>query len=518
MLRKKANLYFIGLALMAIGLPVSEFLMSISIMILALAWIINGPKKVQWQAIKNNPLVWTGIVLFLVPLISMLWTDNYDYSLHDLRIKLPLLLVPIFVASYSISERKLYQLIALMIGSTFVGSVIIMVNYYLNLQGNLENIRDVSIFISHIRFSLIIDICIFILLYAAFQWRNGYSIIALTMAAWFIYFIFFLGSGNGFIGLLTIIVFGGIYLLLNYPNNKVKYGIISLLLIYCAYILYLSIGSYRSHFVVKDDPYNKQAEDQRKQYYSLNNDLQLENGFFIWRNIANKQLKREWENVCDEEFKEYDNKGQKIRGTLIRYLTSKALSKDSIGIHNLNKKDIQNIQNGYYHYEQVDWNNLELRIDQFFYQLMSFYYNKNPSGKPFLQRIFYWKGAFSIIKKNPILGVGGDIQDEFNLFFKTEASNLGDEYWHHSHNQYLTYFVVGGLVGFLAFLWAVFYPLKKYLRQNIILTLAQVVMLISFISEDTLETQPGVTMYVLFLALGISFLNGRSQELNVLDH
>lgn len=507
MLRKKANLYFAGLALMAIGLPVSEFLMSLSIMILALAWIVNGPKKFQWLAFKENKLAWTGVVLFIIPFVSLLWTSNYEYSFHDLRIKLPLLLVPFFIASYAISNRQFYILLALFVGSTFVGSLIIFINYYLNLRGNLENIRDLSIFISHIRFSLIIDICIFILLYAAFKWRNRYSLIALALAAWFIYFIFFLGSGNGFIGLLSIFLFTILIALLKSTNKVIKYGIIGVFIFYCAYILVLSFSSYKSHFVVKDDPYNRQEIKKDIKYKSIVNDKQLENGFYIWRNIAYIELSKEWKQLSTSEYHKFDKKGQEIRGTIIRYLTSKGLSKDSIGIHQLSEKDIQNIQDGNYHYQLNEWNNLKLRIDQFFYQIMSFQNEGNPGNKPFLQRLFYWKGAISIIGNNFFFGVGGNIQDEFNTYFKSQASELGNKYWLHSHNQYLTYFVVGGLVGFLLFLWAVFYPLVIYAKKNLLLTLFQVILLISFITEDTLETQPGVTMYVLFLALGIALLN-----------
>jgi len=511
MLRKKANLYFAGLALMAIGLPVSEFIMSISIMILALAWILDGPKKKQWSDFKKSKLAWSGVVLFLIPFVSLLWTSNYEYNLHDLRIKLPLLLVPFFVSSYAISKRQFYILLALLVGSTFVGSLIVFINYYVNLKGNIENIRDVSIFISHIRFSLIIDTCIFILLYAAFRWHNIYSIIALIFSSWFIYFIFFLGSGNGFIGLLSIFLFTVLVLLLKSSNKYLRYGIGVIFLTYCGYIFALSYSSYKSHFVVKDDPYNKQEIIKDNSYKSIPNDKQLENGFYIWRNIAYIELTREWKSLSSSEYKELDSKGQEIKGTLIRYLTSKGLPKDSIGIHQLTQQDIENIQKGNYHFEQDEWNNLKLRIDQFFYQIMSYQNEGNPGNKPFVQRIFYWKGALSIIEDNFFFGVGGDIQDEFNKYFEIQANTMGIKYRLHSHNQYLTYFVVGGLFGFLLFLWAVFYPLVFYIRKNLLLTLFQVVLLISFITEDTLETQPGVTMYVLFLALGITLLNPKNK-------
>ncbi len=515
MLLKKSDLYLVGLAIMAIGLPVSEFLMSISFMILALAWLINGPKKVQWNAVKNNKLVWTGLILFLIPLVSFLWTENVSYALNDLRIKLPLLLIPFFIASYELKERNFFILLALLIGSTFVGSVILFINYHYFLAEKHQDLREISIFISHIRFSLIIDICIYILIYAAIKWRNKYSIIAIVMALWFIYFIFFLGSGNGFIALLTIFIFGIVLLLFKSPFKKLSYAIAILFFAFSAYILYLSNNSYRSHFVAKNEAYNdfKPLVKKGSNYFSLPNDKQLENGYYIWRNISNPELEKEWKAVCSPEFIKTDATGQDIEGTLTRYLTSKALTKDSIGVHQLSKQDIENIQSGNYNYQQHEWNNLELRIDQLFYQLMAHYYQKDPGNKPLLQRMYYWRGAIEIIASKPILGVGvGDIQDEFDMYFASEVKEMDQKYWHHTHNQFLTYFVISGIFGFLAFLWAVFYPLSIYIKRNSILALAQIVLLISFLSEDTLETQPGVTLYVLFLSLAIALFNEKNKD------
>jgi len=520
MLLKKADLYLVGLAMMAIGLPVSEFLMSLSFMILALAWLINGPKKTQWNAVKNNKLVWTGLILFLIPLVSFLWSENEGYALHDLRIKLPLLLIPFFIASYELKERNFFILLALLIGSTFVGSIILYINYHYFQSDKHQDLREISIFISHIRFSLILDICIYILIYAAIKWRNKYSIIAILMAMWFIYFIFFLGSGNGFIALLVIFIFGIALLLFKSPYKKLSYTIGLLFFAFSAYILYLSNHSYRSHFVVKNESYNdsKKVVKKGSDYFSLSNDKQLENGYYIWRNISNPELEKEWKAICSPEFIEVDASGQDIEGTLIRYLTSKALTKDSAGVHQLAKQDIENIQNGNYNYQQNEWNNLELRIDQLFYQLMAYYYQNDPGNKPFLQRVYYWRAAIEIIASNPFYGVGvGDIQVEFNKYFASEVKELDQKYWHHTHNQYLTYFVISGIFGFLAFLWAVFYPLSMYIKRNSILALAQIVLLFSFLSEDTLETQAGVTLYVLFLALAIALFNEKDERLKTED-
>lgn len=518
MLIKKADLYFAGLSLMAIGLPVSEFLMSISYMVIAIAWLIDGPKKRQWNDFKSNKLAWAGITLFLIPLVGLLWTSNYEYALHDLRIKLPLLVVPFLISSYSLSKKQFHILLGLLVGSTFVGSVIVFFNYHLNLEGKLINLRDVSIFISHIRFSLIIDICIFILFYAAIKWRNSYSLIATGMALWFVYFIFFLGSGNGFIGLLTVLLFSIALLLARSPYRKLSYSILAIFIAFSAYIFYLGQQSYRSHFVVKKESYNdfKAISKEETTFFSKVNDEQLENGYYIWKNVSIPELKSEWKEISEPAYVEKDTKGQPILGTLVRYLTSKALSKDSIGVHQLSERDVKNIQHGYYHYQQENWNNLQFRVDQLFYQLMAYYHQNDPGNKPFLQRYYYWKGAISIIKKHPMFGVGtGDVQTHLNTYYQNEVSEMGSRYRHHTHNQYLSYFIISGIFGFLLFLWAVFYPLKLSFGQNKILLLAQIVLLISFITEDTLETQPGVTLYVLFCALGIAYYKGNPKTTKV---
>ncbi len=130
----KHYLYFISMAFMAIGLPVSKFLLSLSIFGLASAWLLSGPKKTQWKTFYQNKLVWITISIFLIEVIGLATTSNYDYAFSQLRIKLPLLLVPFFIASVKFSDEEYSSLLALFVGSTFVGSIICFFNYQLNLK------------------------------------------------------------------------------------------------------------------------------------------------------------------------------------------------------------------------------------------------------------------------------------------------------------------------------------------------------------------------------------------------
>lgn len=68
-----------------------------------------------------------------------------------------------------------------------------------------------------------------------------------------------------------------------------------------------------------------------------------------------------------------------------------------------------------------------------------------------------------------------------------------------SHNQYLSIGVAFGIVGLIWFLITLFYPMflqgknVDYLYVTFLL-----IAVISFLTEDTLETQAGVTFYAFF--------------------
>ena len=515
----KHYLYFISMAGMAVGLPVSEFLMSISIFGLATAWLLNGPKKTQWQAFNQNKLAWITVSIFLIEVVGLLNTSNYDYAFSDLKNKLPLLLVPIFIAPVKFSDEEYSSLLALFVGSTFVGSLICFFNYQFFLKENLVNIREVSIFISHIRFGLMINLSIFILVYYAIILKNKWSFGFLAMAIWLSYFLLFLGSGNGFFVFAVLLLIGFITLIFKGPYRKLGIILGLLFILFNFYIGFISYNAYRSYFVPRDVAYNNPDNIQNKnargnRLTSNKNNKQLQNGFYVWRNITRKELKKEWKKRADKKYLTKDIKQQIVIGTLIKYLTSKGYPKDSVGFSLLSDQDIRNVEMGYTDFHQEDWNNLELRIDQFFFQFYAVVNQKNPGGKPFVQRLYYLEGAFSIIENNFFTGVGiGDIQDEFDNYYREDQSELQSQYRVRTHNQYLTYFITLGIVGFLWFLYATIYPLVLFSRINFILAVSQFILLLSFFSEDTLETQPGVTLYAFIIALGILTINSKKSEI-----
>ena len=63
-------------------------------------------------------------------------------------------------------------------------------------------------------------------------------------------------------------------------------------------------------------------------------------------------------------------------------------------------------------------------------------------------------------------------------------------------NQFLSFFIVYGLVGFLLWLFTVGYPIFVNDKPQPIYWIFLVIILIGFISDDMLERQAGVAIYI----------------------
>ena len=93
------KLYYFGLILTAICLPLSKFALSVSMIILICNWILEMDFERKWNEIKSNKsiLIFTGI--FFVHIIWLLNTQNFKYAFHDLGNKAIILLYPVIIGT-----------------------------------------------------------------------------------------------------------------------------------------------------------------------------------------------------------------------------------------------------------------------------------------------------------------------------------------------------------------------------------------------------------------------------------
>src|SRR6266404_2137249 len=93
------NIFLFGLVLLAVGIPVSRFLVSVAQFVLLGNWIVEGKFVEKWKLLKTSKSFWayTGIILFYGA--GLFWTSDYTYGLKDIRIKLPMLWLPVLFFS-----------------------------------------------------------------------------------------------------------------------------------------------------------------------------------------------------------------------------------------------------------------------------------------------------------------------------------------------------------------------------------------------------------------------------------
>ena len=499
------KLYFWGLIIIAIGMPSSNVLMSIGSLWVSANWILEGKYKEKINSWWKNKAAVIFSVLFLIHVLGLLYTEDFDYGLKDLRIKLPLLALPmVFTAMNPIKWIDFEKLIFVFIGSVVV-ITLLSFGVYLKLiypDRDISNVRQISVFVSHIRLCLMICLSIFFLFFFLLKHNQLWKKISYAITIiWLICFMTILESVTGFIILLS-----GFSLLLIISVFKQKSILLKSILI-SVLVVIISIPSIyiynltTNYYSVPDiNPQTlKEHTKHGGKYTHKTNMRHQENGNYVWINICEEELIPSWNEVSQIKYYEKDKKGQVINGTILRYMTSKGLTKDQEGVEHLSQDDIQNIQSGITNVNK-ETGGIEKRIKQVIYELDNYITYGDPSGHSFTQRLEYWKTGMEIAKENLLFGVGtGDIKVAFDNQYKINRSKLKTEFRHRAHNQFLTFLISFGIIGLLFFLFVMVFPLFG-IPKNVMnfYLMFFVTVMISFVTEDTLETQAGVTFFAFF--------------------
>lgn len=541
-------LYLFGLMLMLAALPLSKYFMSVAQFVLGGTVLLEFYKASAFVSIlKKRPLeariviaLPLAIFLFIDAFVSIFrkflrkdnlpaiilasiyvihvaglaFTSDYAYALKDLRIKLPILILPvIFSVSEPLKASRFYNLLLLFVAAVFAATLICTGVY---LQGNIDDIRDISIFISHIRFSLLIALAFFILTYFIFRkgiYNKWWKAVFSSIAAWMLLYLLFTASFTG----LAIIIITSVILLLYYVfKQKRKYvnaGIIGFLVILVLSIFFYIRGIYFDVNTVKsiDIENIDQNSALGSIYWHDFSNKETENGYYVWLYIANNELKEAWNERSSFDYSGKDKKGQLLKFTLIRYMTSKGLRKDAAGVAQLTEEDIQNVENGIASIVYVNKPVPYVRIYKTLWALNRYNETGNASGNSLLQRIEYWKASIGIIKHNWKFGVGtGDLPNAFEDQYNRMNTSLEDKFQWRSHNQFLAIFVGFGIFGLLWFIFALIYPgwkLRKF--DDYLYSVFFTIIVLSMFTEDTIETQAGATIFAFFSSL---LLFGRSEK------
>lgn len=518
-MREKVHKYIhvFALCLLVLNIAVSEYVTSISVWLLAVNWLANPNYKEKWERFKKNKSIGFFLLLYLVHIVWLINTSNFSFALNDLRIKLPLLIFPLVIGTTEpISHKNLVLVIKVFIFGLLISTFTGLLAYFdIIPYFEINNFRQISVFISHIRLALMLCLAIFIIIYFLESKiiKSFYQIlIALLIIFWFVLFLFISQAFTGLVILLSI----GLFLLLKKSLKAVSLK--NKVLLWSIFIAIPTIIIIYLAFFIKDF-YTPTQELQGvaeitksgNKYYNDFDSKLIENGNYIYRDISEKELYLMWPKRSQVPLDSIDKHGNKMIHTLIRYMASKGLNKDAEGISMLTDEDIAAIETGSTNYRFISNSFINQRLYSILWQIDVYLKGGNPSGHSVTQRVEFVKAALILSYQNFWFGTGtGDLDDAYKEHYVQTRSNLEPSFRHRAHNQYLTFFISFGVFGaFICFLAIFFPPLLRPVKTNYYFLIFFAIALISMLNEDTLETMIGVIFFSFFYSL---FLWGFKQS------
>ncbi len=504
------QVYFYTLVFIAVSLPLSIFTTSMFQIILLVNWIVEGDFREKWGRASRDRALQIFLLIYLLHVAGLIWSENLAYGLKDMRIKLPLLVLPLIVAtSVPLMKQQLHRILLFFTLGVFAASMASVMKLIGWLPGEVEGYRDLSIFISHIRFSLMIVLALLIIVYFLFVLRNSISaaerIFYMAGLAWFPVFLVLLKSLSG----IVIAGFLAFFILVRVVF-EIRNMVLRVVVFIPVIMLPLFSGIYLGHAIKKFytfDEVNMEDIDlftaEGNRYTNYPQLREVENGHYIWLHVCEKELEREWNKISDIDYHGNTSNGNLIRSTLIRFLTSKGLRKDADGVKALTAEEVRAIEMGTANYIYMQRFRLYPRIYEVIWEIDRYRMGADPNEKSVVQRYLYLDAGWKIARKNLLYGQGnGDVKDAFTRYYESTGSPLATKWRRRAHNQYLTFMISFGIPGLILCMMALVAPLFLASRQRSFLAVGFLILiLISMINEDTLETATGAGFVAFFYAL-----------------
>ena len=509
-------IYFFALLLFAASLPLSKFLMSLAQWILVANFFADKDFFEKLRRLWKNKGALLVISIWILTAAGALWSSDLDYAWKDIRVKLPILILPLIMAAEKpVTTAQLKWILTVHALAVFAGTFVV---YYGILIQHIDDPRDASILISHIRLALNTCFALFTMGWYAPQKNDNplwQRILQLFLVLWFFVFVLALQSFTG----IVILLLGGLILILVFAfrGKSRKFKIIlgsSILFVLISCASWLGIYYYNN---IKSDP----VDPDKLERYTANGNLydhdvwltQKENGHYLWLYVCYQELKPAWNKRSHIPFDSCDHKGQPVKYTLIRYMTSKGMRKDSAGVAALGNNEIILIEDGITNVKDLTTPGFIRRIECTLWEVDDYFHNNDPTNHSLIQRLVLWKISSLLIREHPIAGVGtGDVREAFSRKLTETQSKLAGSPMR-SHNQFLAIAVALGIPALLFFLFALFYaPIRQGWFNDYIFLSFFLIAFVSMITEDTLESQPGVSFVMFFYSLLVFARQSRNKS------
>jgi len=496
-------IFFSGLAVFCASLPLSNFGMSLGQIIMLFGWLSDGSTLRKIKDFFRTPpyLVWS--VFYLLLLASMLYGGNLKDGLDDARVKISFFLLPLFFSGFEdkLNRDLIKGFLWIYVAAVILSFIISLSCYFEFLDIAQDHSKRFSPFISHIRLSLMGVLAIVFLSSEVGPAKR--SLVKLVCAMGCIVILFGMIKLAWFSGLSIL---GFVFLLFCFYRffrtearafERVLWLLTAIApFIFCVWLFKNNIGKFYHSAgppmaILKQTPNGRLFEQHPELKFT-------ENGYRFGDNIQWEELKSAYLKRTGRSTELKNVSGWKEEMVLMRYLTSKNLTKDSAGIFSLSEKDLENIRQGIPNFLLDSKTDFQKKLYELTIEFQTLRAGLNSGGHSVSMRFFAWKRAISMIKESPFIGYGiAGVREAFRNSYRNDASEVPEGQKIRAHQQFLTLILCLGIpLGVLSvalFFWVPF-RYRNTLPANYLFF--WLVPICSMFSEDTLETQAGVSFSI----------------------
>jgi hypothetical protein len=512
--------YIIGLASLGACLSLSVYGISVSVFLLVANWFLEGNLKIKFLHVFHRKSLLLLVSIFFLYALGMVWTENVQEGAKRILSLMPFVAMTIILGTtIPISRKELKFILLVFIAAAFVSCFLGVGRYFGWFGTAITDIREISMFVYIGYLALMGNFAILILLYFIFfdyfGKTSGEMMVYAILIMLFVFYIFFLRSVMG-IAVFFIVFPAFLIILIPKVHSRLLRHVlyfIPVLLIVSAVIL-VSVSVARYYHVHDEELADLEPLTINGNEYSHYPDTrQIENGHYVWIYICQEEMEQEWNKISPYEYIGLDQKGQYIKHTLIRYLTSKGLRKDSSGVHQLSPKDIELIESGYANYIFSNKYGLYQRIYQIIWEIDNYKKTGEVFSHSVAQRIAFTKQVLKIFRNHLLFGVGtGDVRESMMRQSKADHLQFQEAWIGQPHNQYLNFLATFGLVGFCWIFFVLIYSLFLEKKQNILLfTMFLILYMISMFSFDMFDAHVGISFFAFFYSLFLYYWETKTE-------
>ncbi len=225
----------------------SRVVLSISMITFMVVSFIHPAIKEQFRQFFISPLLWGMSLLFFIPLLSGLWSEDQQAWRETLQVKLPLLFLPLaFAAPFNFSRKQWEWLAYIFIGTISAATIWSLFHYAANPTAVNEGYLKAKSLLTplendHVRFSWLVSVAILTAICILYTKRNSPRITVILLSfilVWLIVFLHLLAARTGlFCFYIILLVAAGWFI---YKKMQWRYAVSLLILLFA-----LPVAAYR---------------------------------------------------------------------------------------------------------------------------------------------------------------------------------------------------------------------------------------------------------------------------------